>query len=246
MSGYMIYTKRKEIFSGVHYSFVYGGAIITAGIVLYILGKFHIINLNQKDLSSLLTFSAFIFWFGGIVLFYGIESFKTMFLPLLILVFMMPFPIFLKDMVISLLQKGSVEVFHFYLMLTGIPYSRDGFTFQLSGVSIEVAKQCSGVTSATALFVAALLSGHLYISSGWRKIVVLLSVFPIAILKNGLRIAVLSVLGCYVDKTYLTDSLLHSRGGIPFFVIALALLFPVVWFLRKSERRQSKIESITV
>ncbi len=246
MSGYMMYTKRKEIFLEVQYSFVSGGIIIIAGIILYIIGSFHIVNLNQKDSLSLITFSAFIFWFGGIVLFYGIESFRIMFLPLLILIFMIPFPLFLKDIVVSLLQKGSAEVFNGYLILTRIPYFREGFTFQLSGASVEVAEQCSGIRSATALFVVAILSGYLYIESGWRKIVLLLAVFPIAILKNGLRIMMLSILGCYVDMAYITDSLLHSSGGIPFFALALALLFLVVWFLRKSERGHSKTESIAM
>ncbi len=240
MSTYMVYSKRKEIFSGVRYSFVYGGIIVIAGIILYTIGSFCIVNLSQNNHLFLITFSAFIFWVGGIVLFYGIESFRIMVLPLLILVFMIPFPVFLKDMVISLLQRGSAEVFNGFLMVTGMPYYREGwFTFQLSGVSIEVAKQCSGIKSGTALFVVAMLSGHLYIESGWRKIVLLLVVFPITILKNGLRITVLSLLGCYVDMSYITDSLLHSKGGIPFFVLALALLFPVVSFLRKSERRHS-------
>lgn len=242
----MMYTKRKEIFLEVQYSFVSGGIIIIAGIILYIIGSLHIVNLNQKDSLSLITFSAFIFWFGGIVLFYGIESFRIMFLPLLILIFMIPFPLFLKDIVVSLLQKGSAEVFNGYLILTRIPYFREGFTFQLSGACVEVAEQCSGINSATALFIVAILSGYLYIESGWRKIVLLLAVFPIAILKNGLRIMVLSILGCYVDMRYITDSLLHSKGGIPFFVLALALLFLVVWFLRKSERGHSKTESIAM
>ncbi len=240
ISMYMVYSKRKEIFSAVQYSFVYGGIIIIAGIVLYMIGRFRIVNLSQIDLTSLILLSAYIFWIGGVIIFYGVRSFQIAVLSVLILIFMIPFPVFIKERVTFVLQSGSAEIFNVYLWLTGIPFYRDEFTFQLYGARIEVAKQCSGITSATALFIAALLAGHFYLDSCWRKIVLLLAVFPIAILKNGLRITVLSVLGSYVNMSYITDSLLHSKGGIPFFVLALALLFPVVWFLRKSERKHTE------
>ncbi len=240
ISIYMIYSRKDEIFQNIQYSFVYGAIVIIAGIALYLVGRFCVVNLNQDDLNSLILLSAFIFWVGGVILFYGTRAFQIMVLSLLILIFMIPFPVFIKERIVFVLQSGSTEVFHVYLLLTGIPFHRDGFEFQLYGTSIEVAKQCSGITSATALFVAALMSGHFYLDSFWRKVVLLLAVFPIAILKNGLRITVLSVLGAYVDPSFLTDSIIHRKGGIPFFVVALSLLFPVVWFLRRSEKKRSE------
>jgi hypothetical protein len=40
-----------------------------------------------------------------------------------------------------------------------------------------------------------------------------------------------------VDPKFITDSWLHKSGGLPFFGIALLLLLPVAWGLRKGERR---------
>jgi exosortase/archaeosortase family protein len=71
--------------------------------------------------------------------------------------------------------------------------------------------------------------GHLFLSSWRRKFVLSLWVLPITIVKNAIRIVTLTLLGVYVDPRIL-ESTLHSRGGIPFFVMALSLLGVVLWF----------------
>jgi exosortase/archaeosortase family protein len=53
--------------------------------------------------------------------------------------------------------------------------------------------------------------------------------------KNALRIVTLSLLSIHVDPGII-QSRLHREGGIPFFLIALVLIYPVVKMLMKSER----------
>ena len=57
---------------------------------------------------------------------------------------------------------------------------------------------------------------------------------PLSILKNGIRITTLTLLSIYVDPGFLTGSL-HRDGGFVFFLMALALLAPVLLLLQKSE-----------
>ena len=54
------------------------------------------------------------------------------------------------------------------------------------------------------------------------------------IIKNGIRIATLTLLGNYVDPDFLYGKL-HRRGGIVFFLIGLGLLIPVYQLLRRGE-----------
>ena len=119
-------------------------------------------------------------------------------------------------------------------MASGVPYLRDGFIFHLPGMSVEVAKECSGIRSGLALFITALLAGHLFLRTWWKKVILVVCIFPIAMFKNGIRITTLTLLGTYVDPRILQSSL-HQEGGIPFFIIALLLMAPVLFFLRKSE-----------
>ena len=71
----------------------------------------------------------------------------------------------------------------------------------------------------------------------WKKILLVLLVVPITMLKNGIRIVTLSVLAVYVDRGFLESSL-HRDGGIVFFILALCLLAPILFVLRKSENKR--------
>jgi hypothetical protein len=55
--------------------------------------------------------------------------------------------------------------------------------------------------------------------------------------KNGIRVAILSLLSIHVDRRFIVSSDLHHEGGIVFFVLALLLLWPVLWALRRSEKK---------
>ena len=236
VSGYFIYLKRRIIFSDLEYSFKSGITVIAIGIILYCIAIEQEILLDQNDYLALTIFSAIILLIGGVVLFYGIKSFRAAVFPLLFLFFLTPIPTIAVEKIVLLLQMGSAEATHGFFKLAGVPVLREGFTFNLPGMSIEVAKQCSGIRSSIALFITSIIAGQFFLRTGWKKVVLVLSIFPITIFKNGLRIATLSLLGTYVDSRIL-GSELHKSGGIPFFFVALVFLAPVLWVLRKSETK---------
>jgi exosortase/archaeosortase family protein len=60
------------------------------------------------------------------------------------------------------------------------------------------------------------------------------------LIKNGIRIASLTLLANYVNPAFLTGNL-HHHGGVVFFLIGLALLLPVFWILRSGEARAAKV-----
>jgi len=234
VSMYLIYADREKIFRKSATSAFPGSLLILAGMVFYVLGKTFGIDLQPNDFLSVMTFAAVLSWFGGFILFYGLESFRLALFPLLFLFFMVPVPGFLLEKVIVLLQTWSTEISYAIFKLTGVPIFREGFTFHLPGLSVEVAKQCGGSRSSLVLFIISILAGHLFLDSWRRKFILLLWVLPITIVKNAIRIVTLTLLAVYVDPRIL-DSALHRKGGIPFFIVALSLLGVVLWFLRRSE-----------
>jgi exosortase len=240
ISGYLMYWRRKEIFADIHYSHAVGTIMTIAGGILFLFGKTHGLNLEKNDYLSLMIFAYVIFWIGGFVLFYGLQVFRTGIFPLLFLFLLVPIPDFILDKFIVFLQIASTEVTNIFFKLIGLPFVREGFVFQLPGISIEVAKECSGIRSSTALFIMGLILGYMFLETGWRRTVLLLCVLPLAIIKNGIRILTLSLLAVYVDTSFITNSNLHHDGGIIFFLIALSLLMPVLWLLRRSEKRHDK------
>ena len=233
VSIYLFFQNRKDIFSKTEPIYPLALAVLAFGAGLYSFGYTQGSNLNQNDYASLLTFSAIVFWAGGFVLFYGIRGFQKASFPILFLVFMIPIPSLILDKIIYALQVWSTEASEILFTLTGVPFQRSGFVFQLPGISIEVAEECSGIRSSLALFITSILAGHFFLDRLWKKVVLALFVFPVTVFKNGIRIITLSLLGAYVDKRWLTDSFLHHSGGFVFFIPALGLLGLALWALRK-------------
>jgi exosortase len=237
VSGYFIYLERKTIFANLKYSYTFGIPLLMIGVLLYVLGWHQGPRLNQNDYSSLMTFSAIVFWIGGFILSYGIQAFRMAIFPLLFLVFMIPIPTLLVEKMLLVLQAGSTATTYVLFNLTGVPFLKEGSVFHLPGISVEVAKVCSGIRSNLALFITGILAAQLFLKTGSKKIILILLIFPIVITANGIRIVVLSLLGVYVDERALTHGFIHQCGGFSIFIPALALLGLIVWFLRKSELR---------
>lgn len=247
VSIYLVFQKRKLVFSelentdgrgALRKERIVGISLVLAGALLYFAGRGVGADLNQNDFTAIITLAAVVFLNGGFILSYGLHAYKAALFPLLFLIFVIPIPSALMDNFIYVLQVGSTEFTNLLFMATGVPFLREGFVFHLPGMSVEVAKQCSGIRSSLALLITAILAGHMFLRTGWKKVILTLLIIPITMFKNGIRILILTLLGTYVDPRWLTGSSLHRDGGIFFFILALFLMAPILYWLRKGEWRQ--------
>jgi exosortase len=232
-----MYVKRNTVFFDVHYCLGPGVVLVLAGIMLHQLAEKHSHSLSPSDFLSVAVFSAVVALVGGFVLSYGSKAFRAALFPLSFLLLIIPIPGFLLDRLVLALQRGSAEATGVLFRLTGVPVVRQGFTFSLADVTIEIAQQCSGIRSSLALFVVSLLAGYVFLRSNWKRAFFSLFVILVAIIKNGVRIVTLSLLAVYVDRGFLTGELHHRYGGIVFSTLALAVLVPVLRLLQGQERR---------
>ena len=229
----LIWLERRRVFSDVQYQ-PWAAALVVLGVALYFITSVWSEDLGPS-LGLLLSGSSIVLtWIAGFILIYGARSARAAVFPLGLLLFAIPAPPGLIELAEVTLQKGSAEVTHVLFQVLSIPVHREGLVFSLPGVSIEVAKECSGIRSAIALLITALLLSYIFLRSNWRRACCILLVVPIAIFKNAIRIAMLSWLAVYVSQDYLTGNL-HHRGGILFSTISIALLLPVIWLLRRGE-----------
>ena len=236
ISAYLMYSDRQMIFSQKGSASTVGFLFVGIGILLLFLGSISEAWPARQDHLTLMTVSMVLIWIGGFTLCYGIRSLRAAVFPLLFLFFMVPIPGVVLDKIILFLQTGSAEAAYGFFQATGIPVSRDGFVFHLSTLDIEVAKECSGIRSSLSLIITGVLAANFFLRTGWARILLMLSLVPIAILKNGFRIASLSILGVYVDERILGSDL-HRKGGIVFFILALVLVWAEIVLLRKAEGR---------
>src|SRR6266567_1767606 len=225
---YLMYTHRQALFARAAYCAWGGIPLIVVGVLCYFLGMHQQPHLSQIDFLALTTLGVVIIWIGGFVTCFGLPGMRVALFPLGFLLFAIPLPDALLSQVITALQSASADVTEVLFKLSPLPVVREGFTFALPGLQIEVARECSGIRSSIALLITGLLASHLWLRRWWSKAVVWLLIYPLAVFKNGLRIVTLCLLTLYVDEGFITGDL-HTRGGSIFFGIAIAILLPALF-----------------
>jgi exosortase C (VPDSG-CTERM-specific) len=192
--------------------------------------------LETSDYLAAVIFS-FICWVGaGGFLILGKERLRLVAFPAVFLVFMVPFPEAIKVGFERFLQHASADVVQVLFSLSGTPVLREGLRFQLPGIRIEVAEECSGIRSTIVLFITSLIAGHLFLRSPWKRTALAAAVIPLGILRNAVRILVICLLCVHLDPSWI-DSELHHRGGPLFFLVSLGPLALLLFLLWRSEAR---------
>src|SRR5579862_515461 len=231
---YLLFAARKRIFSESDLAIGPGLIVILAAVVLFWLAT-HLSDAGN-DRLALETLALVCLWIGGFISSYGLKASRAAIFPLLFLLLMVPWPSAVLDPVIRWLQEGSTDITYAIFRALGVPVFRSGFVLTVPGVSIEVASECSGIRSSMALLITCLLAAHFFLRTTWKMMLFVLLVIPLSIIKNGIRIATLTLLSLYVNPDFLRGNL-HRDGGFVFFFLALAMLFPVLRLLEKTEKR---------
>lgn len=174
---------------------------------------------------------------GGVLFWYGMTAWRPALFPLLFLYFMVPIPDPAAHWLRLILQQGSADAAHAMFWLARTPVFRDGQTFCLPGLIIEVAEECSGIHSSLVLLITSLVAGRIFLRTLSARAVLTFIVVPLSLIRNGFRIVTISLLTIHVDPGII-HSPLHHRGGPVFFVLSLMVLLVVLWGLRKMEGRK--------
>ena len=221
--------------------FVAAGSLI---LIVYWLVLCPRVKLAEEDYLAAMTISFLLLLGGAGCLFLGRKLLKAIAFPLVFLMFMIPLPAFAVNAIDTFLQHGSAAVAGFFFKLSGTPVLDDGLVFQLPGISIRVAPECSGIHSSLVLFITSVLAGQVFLRTPWKRTVFVLVVIPLAMLRNGFRIFTVGELCVHIGPQMI-NSFIHRSGGPLFFVLSLIPLLLVLLLLKKSERTGSKRQSST-
>jgi exosortase len=237
------YLQRRRVFIRPQYCLSKSMPLLAAGVAFYCLAEKRLSNLNSNDRLSIVVLAIVLIWMAGFVLCYGSQSFRAALFPWLFLLLMIPIPTVALDSIVLGLQKGSAVTTYALFKLLGVPVLWQHFKFLLPGVEIEIAKECSGIRSSLSLFITSILAGYVFLQSDWRKVVFSLFTVPVVIFKNAMRIVTISCLGVYVDAGFLQGKL-HRYGGLPFSLVSLAILVPLLFALQKGETNGSELPKV--
>ena len=187
ISALMVWSRRHELPSTPVSPSLWAGTIVSIiGLATLQFGRASVTNLIQE-------MSLFVTVVGLTLLLMGRTFLRRFWFPVAYLLAMIPFWDVLTRQVQPFFQTYSAAVGVWLLKLVGIPVLREGFYIQLPNIRLEVAEACSGINYLIAVMCVGIPATLLFVS-GWRKrLFILASAVGIALVSNGVRVAVVSV-----------------------------------------------------
>ena len=236
VSAYLIFRRRKDMFRGVASFHPAGLALLVVGAFLGVTGK--VAGFGRGDQVTTVTLAVLLAWWGTYLVLFGKGTDRRAFFPFAFLLLAVPVPMAVLEKVIAALVAGSTSMTRVFFQAFGVPFFQERAVFYLPGFSIEVARECSGIRSSLALLVTTILAGHIFLRRFRGQALLAVAVFPVAILKNAVRILTLYLLSYFVDIGIIQGGFLHRFGGFIFFGMGMAVLGLFLWFLREQEQHR--------
>lgn len=203
-----------------------GMGLVLAGLVAGVLGTLA----HVGDVAAY----GIILWIGGVVLLtLGWTRGRRLWLPVALLVLMLPLPQFLYLKLTTFLQMLASDLATGMIRAGGLAVYQDGNIIDLGVYRLQVAEACAGLQFLFPVVSFAVLFAAMSPDPVWRRVALVLFAVPLAVGMNVLRIAVTAFLvdlrGIETAEGFLHAFegwiiLLASIGMLLLFMLALRLI----------------------
>jgi exosortase len=228
ISGYMIWLQRERLsMLSLEGHPVLGWLVLSSGLGALVVGWAGHLLLVQ-ELSLLLTLS------GLVLLFWGVQAFRLLRVPIGYLLFMIPVWGFITDPIQMPARLFSAEVAAVMLQGVGLTPYLDGIYIELDNITLEVAPVCSGVNYLFAVAAIGVPIAFFYLKDWTHRLILLVSALAIAMVANGLRIALIGIVAVH-QLSMDSHGPLHILQGLFVSVVGYVGIFAVLWLLRRRE-----------
>ena len=230
ISGYLIYQRRGQLRSARRGGGTLAGLLLIAAAAVLLVGGTAAGELftTRLSLPTLLI---------GLSLFVrGVAWTRVIAFPLLLLYAMVPLPYIIYYKVAFPLQLMSARLSAAILDVLGVNLARRGNILMLPSYQLEIVTACSGLRSLMSMVTLGLVLGAVGELSPARRIVLVASAVPVAVLANTFRLVV-TALGAYVVSAAFADGFLHGLSGMVVFATGLVLLLSIYWLLSRTRRK---------
>ena len=214
-----------------------------AGVVLVLIG----VGLSLLgDLSTLYVVVqyAFLVVLAGLALtFMGWQGFKEIWVPLLLLAFMIPLPNFLYQSVSAQSQLISSQLGVAIIRLFGISVLLEGNVIDLGNYKLQVAEACNGLRYLFPLMALGFIAAYFFKGALWKRAIIFLSTIPITILMNSFRIGVIGIMVEHWGRAT-AEGFLHDFEGWVIFMACTAVIVGEMWLLAKIGARKQSLREV--
>ena len=234
---YLIWERKKPLFEVPSPSSWMGALPFLAGILLYWLGE-----LGGEFYT--LYWSSWLVMVGLCWLHLGWDKIKLIGFPLIIVLTMFPLPNFIQWNASLKLQLISSQLGTALIRLYGLSAYRDGNVIDLGFTQLQVVEACSGLRYLIPLLVIGLILVYFFKAPWWKRLLLLVSTVPWAIVVNAFRIALTGILASYWGMGVI-EGFSHDFAGWAVFMVSLGVLLGEMWLLGKmgarGEREQNPV-----
>lgn len=206
---------------------------VLAGVFFYLLGE-----LGGEYLSLYLSM-----WFmllGLCWTYLGWHKLKEILFPLCLILTSFPPPSFFYSKITLHMQLVSTKLGVWFLHLMDVSAFREGNVIDLGFTQLQIVQACSGLRFLIPLGILSLILVYYYKERWWKRGLILVLIFPLAILMNGLRLAALSIVTLWLRDPAVAESWIHDFMGWIMFALSLGVLLCLMWVLKRLPPRSSK------
>lgn len=230
ISGYLIYTRRRELARIEVTRYLWGVPFAVGGLILHAAATYLNVNFPQG-------FAMVVVIFGLVVLLWGSDAARAISFPIAFLGFMVPTGRLLVTNLSLPLQLGAAQMAGRVVAFMGVPLTIHGTSIILPSYTFEVAQACSGLKSTIAMSALAALVAYLLVAPMWKRVLIFAAGFPVALIANGARITLTVMLGKSFGQAA-AEGFFHGFSGVLVFVLGLLGLFLVAKALGCEKMRE--------
>lgn len=220
---YLIWQKRSDLQVMAFTGSWIGVLLIIFGFLLFVVGQL-------AAVFSVMQYAFVVAIMGLGLSLTGIQSFRHVCIPLLILFFMVPLPGFLHQTLSNDLQLLSSKIGVQFIRLFGISVFLEGNVIDIGTMKLQVVEACNGLRYLFPLLTLGFIIAYMFKTAIWKRAVVFLSTIPITVLMNSFRIGVIGLLVEYWGKDQ-AEGFLHDFEGWAIFMACLSILLLEMWLL---------------
>lgn len=224
---YWLFKKRKTLAALPAEFHAAGIPVLLAGVLLHV----------ASSVFRVYFLSAFSFVFVLLVIalsLFGKRIFREVWFPICFLFLMIPLPLLIISQTTLKMKFFVSEISTYLINASGIHAVREGSYILTPKSLLLVGDPCSGLRS----FLAFICLGFVFAYEGrlalWKRVVLVFSGLPLAVLSNVIRVYSLGMLGeIYGSKAI--EGKVHDASGVVVFIIAFATFMLIRKKLEESE-----------
>jgi exosortase len=199
---------------------VSGAAIVGVAMAIYLLGTLMgEVFIQRTSLPVALA--------GVVLALAGRGALQRLTPALVLLALSIPLPSVIVTRLTLPLQLVASGVAADVLHASQIHVIQQGNLLVLDHITLEVAEACSGLRSVLALLSVAAVCAAVFPIGRWRSLLIFITVLPVAILGNGLRVAATGVLASWFGAVAARGTI-HELTGFVAFVAMCAVMLVVL------------------